>query len=108
MKRPKPKVFKSHASLTREVDSQTRRLAFRLIRKRLLDQIRLSDQLKSIDLGVLARAIECFGSVESAANWLLVPAFGLGGRIPIKVAHTLKGRTEVTMLLGRIDYDVSL
>jgi uncharacterized protein (DUF2384 family) len=53
---------------------------------------------------IVDRAIETFESIDGAAIWLASPAHGLEGKVPVEVAATVKGRTKVLNLLGRIDH----
>jgi uncharacterized protein (DUF2384 family) len=60
----------------------------------------------STDSEVLSRAIEALGSVAGAASWLTRPQHGLGGRLPLEMTRTAKGKAIVIRLLGRIDRGV--
>jgi uncharacterized protein (DUF2384 family) len=61
---------------------------------------------RPIDPEILDRALDCFESVDGAADWLVCPAFGLKGKIPVQVARTTKGKKDVLTLLARIDFGV--
>ena len=60
----------------------------------------------TVDPEVAAAARACFGTAAAAAEWLATPAYGLGGRIPLKVAQTARGRQRVITLLHRIDHNI--
>lgn len=66
----------------------------------------LLPRLDQLDEGVMVAALSAFESAAGAAEWLVCPAFGLGGAIPAKVAGTKQGRQRVIQLLGRIEQGV--
>lgn len=76
----------------------------------LLAQIRRYDrcrkQLSRIDQEVFRAGTSCFGSPAVLALWLSEPALGLGGKAPLHVMRTAKGRADVANLLRRIEYGV--
>ncbi len=43
-----------------------------------------------------------------AAEWLVRPAFALGGKVPLALARTRRGRKAVVLLLMRIDRGIAL
>jgi uncharacterized protein (DUF2384 family) len=53
------------------------------------------------------RAEKVFGT-KGAIEWLITPAHGLGGKIPVVVASTKEGATKIIKLLGRIDRGTAL
>jgi putative toxin-antitoxin system antitoxin component (TIGR02293 family) len=55
---------------------------------------------------ILKYAINLFGTLDRARQWLKFPQFGLGGAVPLEFAKTEVGGREVEDLLGRIDYGV--
>ena len=55
---------------------------------------------------LLGLAVEAFGSIEDARQWLKFPQYGLGGETPLDYAQTEVGAREVENLLGRIEYSV--
>ncbi|HEY3914041.1 MAG TPA: antitoxin Xre/MbcA/ParS toxin-binding domain-containing protein [Verrucomicrobiae bacterium] len=55
---------------------------------------------------LLGKAIQVFGDIEEAKQWLNSPQFGLGGAIPLEYAQSEVGAREVENLLGRIEYGV--
>jgi putative toxin-antitoxin system antitoxin component (TIGR02293 family) len=55
---------------------------------------------------LLGKAIQVFGEIEDAKQWLNSPQFGLGGAIPLEFAQSEVGAREVENLLGRIEYGV--
>ena len=53
------------------------------------------------------RAVDVFdGDEESARTFLKHPQAGVGGAVPVQMARSEYGATEVMDLLGRIDYGV--
>jgi putative toxin-antitoxin system antitoxin component (TIGR02293 family) len=55
---------------------------------------------------LLGQAIQVFGDLDSAMQWLGAPQFGLGGAVPLDYARSEVGAREVENLLGRIEYGV--
>ena len=55
---------------------------------------------------LLGQAIQVFGNLDSAKQWLGAPQFGLGGAVPLDFARSEVGAREVENLLGRIEYGV--
>ncbi len=55
---------------------------------------------------LLGQAVQLFGGIEQARQWLKAPQRGLGGAVPLDYAQTETGAREVENLLGRIDYGV--
>ncbi|MEO7723705.1 MAG: antitoxin Xre/MbcA/ParS toxin-binding domain-containing protein [Chthoniobacterales bacterium] len=55
---------------------------------------------------LLGQAVQLFGGIEDARQWLKAPQRGLGGAVPLDYAQTETGAREVENLLGRIDYGV--
>ncbi|MGI8957289.1 MAG: type II RES/Xre toxin-antitoxin system antitoxin [Chthoniobacterales bacterium] len=55
---------------------------------------------------LLGQAVQLFGGIEEARQWLKTPQRGLGGAVPLEYAQTETGAREVENLLGRIDYGV--
>jgi putative toxin-antitoxin system antitoxin component (TIGR02293 family) len=55
---------------------------------------------------LFGKAVQIFGGVEDAKQWLNSPQFGLGGAMPLDYAKTEVGAREVENLLGRIEYGV--
>ena len=55
---------------------------------------------------LLGQAVQLFGGIEPARQWLKAPQRGLGGAVPLDYAQTETGAREVENLLGRIDYGV--
>ncbi len=55
---------------------------------------------------LLGQAVQLFGGLEEARQWLKAPQRGLGGAVPLDYAQTETGAREVENLLGRIDYGV--
>ena len=69
-------------------------------------QAAMLEDLKTLDPEVAKLAIEALGTATGAAAWLIEPALGLNGKIPVKVLRTRGGRKQVMQLLVRIDYNV--
>ncbi|MGD9863515.1 MAG: antitoxin Xre/MbcA/ParS toxin-binding domain-containing protein [Pseudodonghicola sp.] len=55
---------------------------------------------------ILARAIEIFGSQETAVDWMTRPAIGLDQRRPMDLIGTAAGVELVEDYLTRIDYGI--
>ncbi len=55
---------------------------------------------------LLGHAVDVFGSVEEARQWLSFQQRGLGGAVPLEYARSEVGAREVENLLGRIQYGV--
>lgn len=53
---------------------------------------------------IYVKALETFGSVERADEWLQSPALGLDGQSPLEVFGTLGGAELIHTLLDRINY----
>ena len=69
-------------------------------------QAAMLEDLTTLDPEVAKLAIEALGTATGAAAWLIEPALGLDGKIPVKVLRTRGGRKQVMQLLGRIDFNV--
>jgi uncharacterized protein (DUF2384 family) len=69
---------------------------------------RLVRKLRHLDGSVLIAALRTFGSPRGAVEWLICPAYGLGGAVPAEVAATVDGRIRVIRVLGCIEYNVPL
>jgi len=55
---------------------------------------------------IFGRAVELFGSEESAQEWLKSPAHAMSGETPIEFCDTEVGARMVEDLLGQIDHGV--
>lgn len=55
---------------------------------------------------LLGQALQVFGDLDSAKQWLGAPQLGLGGAVPLDYARSEVGAREVENLLGRIEYGV--
>jgi len=56
---------------------------------------------------VFESALELFaGNFAEARRWLQSPARALGGRVPLEVAGTATGATQVRDLIGRLEHGV--
>lgn len=53
-----------------------------------------------------ALGIEVFGNLQSFKNWMQKPAYGLGGKIPSEILHTISGINLVINQLMRIAHGV--
>lgn len=104
-----------------ERESEKRRLLWRKLsrtaRPRLLAAIRKEQRkrvsrikkLETCDIEILAHALDTFESAEGAARWLTEATSqlaGLGGRAPVDVLGTKRGRDAVHQMLFRIDYGI--
>ena len=67
---------------------------------------RCRKNIARIDQEVFQAGISCFGSAAVLVLWLCEPAVGLGGKVPLQIMRTAKGRKDVATLLKRIDYGV--
>lgn len=63
-------------------------------------------KLERLDERVHAAALRTFESPDAAADWLIEPAIGLCGAIPVVLARTEKGRKRVLWILGCIEHSV--
>lgn len=85
--------------------SQLKRLEASLLAEvRRLERCRKN--IARIDKEVFQVGISCFESTAALAHWLTEPAIGLGGKVPLQVMRTGKGRKDVANLLRRIEYGV--
>jgi uncharacterized protein (DUF2384 family) len=55
--------------------------------------------LNRVDAGVYAAGMELFEAEERLALWLCEPAKALGGKLPLVVMRTKRGRREVASIL---------
>jgi uncharacterized protein (DUF2384 family) len=76
------------------------------VQRRTKKRIQLTRDLTAIDEKLLRRAVEAFGSVESAGEWLVSEAFGPRGQIPVVAAKSKKGLEEVLQLIIRIEHGI--
>lgn len=65
-------------------------------------------RLEQLDESVIVAALRTFESPSGAAEWLICPAYGLGGAIPADVAGTAEGRDRVLWVLNCIEYNIPL
>jgi len=56
--------------------------------------------------GVIARAVNVFGSADKSLCWLDRPNRALAGATPRSLLSTPEGREQVLTLLGRIEHGV--
>ena len=52
--------------------------------------------------GILAKAVDVFGSRAAARTWLNKPAIGLGNYAAVELVETADGRQRVIDYLGRL------
>lgn len=58
-----------------------------------------------MDAELGSRAIDVFGSVDGAAEWLIGAApDALNGRAPVEVATTARGRQRILQALSAIEH----
>jgi uncharacterized protein (DUF2384 family) len=53
---------------------------------------------------LLLRAVEAFGSIDKALNWLDSPHYELGGRTPREVACSPNGHDQVVGILVALEH----
>jgi uncharacterized protein (DUF2384 family) len=58
------------------------------------------------DQELLDRAVECFGDLDKALEWLRTPNAALKGMAPVRLAIDLEGRLAVLDELGRIEHGI--
>jgi hypothetical protein len=58
------------------------------------------------DQELLDRAVECFGDLDKALDWLQSPNVALRGLAPVRVAADPKSRQAVLDELGRIEHGI--
>jgi uncharacterized protein (DUF2384 family) len=63
-------------------------------------------QLANLDEEVALAALRTFEAAGAAAEWLVSPAFGLGGAVPVAFLQRAGGRNAVIQLLGRIEHNI--
>ncbi|MDO8542480.1 MAG: MbcA/ParS/Xre antitoxin family protein [Opitutaceae bacterium] len=68
----------------------------------------LISKLEQLDESVIVAALRTFESPGGAAEWLICPAYGIGGAIPVDVAETAEGRGRVLWVLGCIQYNIPI
>jgi putative toxin-antitoxin system antitoxin component (TIGR02293 family) len=106
--------FAELESLREQLDLPLDRLAARLgLSRATLHRRKASGRLTSDESDkvlrfarLLGQAVQLFGGLEEARQWLKAPQRGLGGAAPLDYAQTETGAREVENLLGRIDYGV--
>jgi uncharacterized protein (DUF2384 family) len=64
--------------------------------------------LPRVDAEVLEIGFELFSNELGLALWLCEPARALGGKIPLRVMRTARGRKEVVNILGAIAHGTYL
>jgi uncharacterized protein (DUF2384 family) len=60
--------------------------------------------LDRVDVKVFAAGMELCESEDYLARWLCAPARALGGKIPLHVMRSKKGRELVARILGAIEH----
>lgn len=80
--------------------SQRRKLD-RGIAKEIKHLERCRRMLKRVDLAVYTAGIDFLESEERLALWLCEPAKSLGGKLPLAVMRTKRGRQKVARVLSR-------
>ena len=58
------------------------------------------------DQELLDRAVECFGDLDKALDWLQTPSAALNGLAPVRIAASPEGRQSVLEELGRIEHGI--
>lgn len=94
----------SGAVISRLIQTPTRTLTRRKTEGKLSPEE--SDRLVRA-ARVFGRAMELFeGDADAARLWLTAPQPALGGLIPLELAGTEVGATEVEGLVGRLEYGI--
>ena len=83
-----------------------RTLVLAAARQKIARRAGLLPRLAEVDERIIAGAIATFGDVNSAAEWLATPAYGLGGNVPVDHCATSQGTEQVQILPTRIDYGI--
>ncbi len=87
--------------------NQRRRLQ-RAIEAKVRHYERCLAQLGRVSPEVYETGMELFESEEALAQWLSEPAPSLGGRDPLRVMATTKGRSEVARILRALAHGTYL
>jgi uncharacterized protein (DUF2384 family) len=82
--------------------SRQRRLLTASLSARIRKLERLREKLHHVDHEVYMAGTSLFGSEAVLAQWLCEPARSLGGKIPLRVMRTAKGRATVASVLRAI------
>ncbi len=61
-------------------------------------------QLHLVDNKIFSSGMDLFENAPIMALWLCEPAPSLGGKVPLKVMRTAKGRAAVATVLARITH----
>ena len=64
--------------------------------------------LPRVDAEVFDTGLDLFSSEIGLARWLCEPARALGGKIPLRVMRTARGRNQVVNILGAIAHGTYL
>lgn len=64
--------------------------------------------LRYVDEEVLSAGMSMTGSSSGLVAWLCAPARSLGGKVPLRVMRTGKGRNTVANILRALDHGVYL
>lgn len=90
-------------NMTAITSHQRRRLVAGLSAK-IRELERLRGLLHHVDNEVYMAGVSLFESDSALAQWLCEPAFSLGGKIPLRVMRTARGRAAVASVLRAIDH----
>lgn len=88
--------------------SKQRRRVAAEIRKTIRHYQQCLGLLCHIDDEVLAAGMDLCESETALAQWLTAPARALGGKIPLRVMRSAKGRQQVASILRAIAHGVYL
>jgi putative toxin-antitoxin system antitoxin component (TIGR02293 family) len=107
--------FRAFERLQAGLDLSARRLAELVdISPRTLARRREREHLDAAESDRLLRAARLFGAAielfegddAAAREWLRTPQPGLGGAVPLELAHTEIGAREVERLVGRLEHGI--
>ncbi|GGG60539.1 MbcA/ParS/Xre antitoxin family protein [Hymenobacter glacieicola] len=72
-------------------------------KKKAKDDVTESEYVsKLMQIAILGE--EVFGRIDAFHRWLLLPAYGLQGQMPVKLLHTIQGADSVAEELTHIAY----
>lgn len=61
-------------------------------------------QLRYMDRAIFEAGMDLFELESILATWLCRPAWALGGKVPLEIVRTVKGRAAVATALRRISH----
>lgn len=90
------------------VTSRQRRRLEKALRKKIDDLNRALGSIHLLSRDIYDVGIELFQCERSLVSWLVRPSRALGGKIPLDVARTSEGRTDVMHIMRAIDCGIYL